>query len=150
MLSVTKTTYSFAVTQIKVIDFADIPQAQAYARSLENLESVYPTLQVLGVAVTDLAVDKNLAKLHTVYSNKESRFKPQGILGYPIILSVGTKFSSNTKNFDIHAYTYNSTLRIIKDVMDVTSFEKLQVEISFGDNDIEGLVPLYQALNDNQ
>jgi hypothetical protein len=117
-----KTKYPFAVSQIKVIDFADLPQAQAYARSLENLESVYPTLQVLGVAVTDLAVDKNLAKLHTVYSNKESRFKPQGILGYPIILSVGTKFSANTKNFDIHAYTYNSTLRIIKDIMDVTSF----------------------------
>lgn len=85
-----------------------------------------------------------------MYSNKESRFKSQGILGYPIILSVGTKFTTNTKNFDIQAYTYNSTLRIIKDVMDVTSFEKLQVEISFGDNDIEGLVPLYQALNDNQ
>jgi hypothetical protein len=65
-------------------------------------------------------------------------------------LSVGTQFSANTKNFDISAYTYNSALRIIKDVMDVTSFEKLQVEISFGDNNIEGLVPLYQALNDNQ
>lgn len=34
--------------------------------------------------------------------------------------------------------------------MDVTSFEKLQVEISFGDSDIEGMVPLYEALNDNQ
>lgn len=55
-------------------------------------------MQVLGVAVTDLIVDKNLAKLHTVYSNKESKFKPQGILGYPIILSIGTQFSSNTKN----------------------------------------------------
>lgn len=104
-----------------------MPQAQSYARSLENLESVYPTLQVLGVAVTDLGVDKNIAKLHTVYSNKESKFKPQGILAYPIILSIGTKFSSQTKNFDIHAYTYNSILRIIKDVMDITSFEKLQV-----------------------
>ncbi len=81
----------------------------------------------MGVVVTDLTVDKNLAKLHTVYSNKESKFKPQGILVYPLILSVGTKFSSNTKNFDIQAYTYNSTLRIIKDVMEVTSFEKLQV-----------------------
>lgn len=110
-----------------MIDFTDLPQAQNYARSLENLESVYPTLQVLGVAVTDLAVHKNLAKLHTVYSNKESKFKPQGILGYPIILSIGTQFSSTTKSLDIHAYTYNSTLRVLKDVMDVTSFEKLQV-----------------------
>lgn len=97
-----------------------------------------------------MIVDKNLAKLHTVYSNKESKFKPQGILGYPIILSIGTQFSSNSKNLEIHAYTYNSTLRIIKDVMDVTSFEKLQVEISFGDNDIEGMVLVYEALNDNQ
>jgi len=107
-------------------------------------------LQVLGVAVTDLAVDKNLAKLHTVYSNKEARFKSQGILGYPIILSIGTQFTTSTKNFDIQAYTYNSNLRIIKDIMEVTSFEKLQVEVSFGDSDIEGMVPLYEALNDNQ
>lgn len=64
--------------------------------------------------MTDLGVDKNLARLHTVYSNKESKFKAQGILTYPLILSVGTKFNSNSKNLEINAYTYNSTLRFIK------------------------------------
>ena len=34
------------------------------------MTTVYPTMQILGVAVTDLPVDINLAKLHTLYSNK--------------------------------------------------------------------------------
>ncbi len=71
-------------------------------------------MQILGVAVTDLGVDINLAKLHTLYSNKESGFKPQGILMYPLILSVGTRFDQHSKNIDINAYTYNQSLRFIK------------------------------------
>lgn len=71
-------------------------------------------MQILGVAVTDLEVDINLAKLHTLYSNKESGFKPQGILMYPLILSVGTRFDQISKNIDINAYTYNQSLRFIK------------------------------------
>ena len=58
--------------------------------------AVYPTLQILGVCVTDLHVDINLAKLHTIYSHKESGFKPEGILMYPLILSVGTTIINNT------------------------------------------------------
>lgn len=34
--------------------------------------------------------------------------------------------------------------------MDVSSFQKLQVQISFGDSNIQGMIPLYQALNDNE
>lgn len=41
-------------------------------------------------------------------------------------------------------------MRFIKETMEVTPFEKLQVEISFGDSDIEGMIPLYEALNDHQ
>ena len=43
-----------SLIQIKVIDFTDIQQAQHYQRSLDNLQTVYPSLQILGVAVTDL------------------------------------------------------------------------------------------------
>ncbi len=111
-----------SLIQIKVIDFTDIQQAQHYQRSLDNLQTVYPSLQILGVAVTDLQVDKNLAKLHTVYTNKESGFKPQGILSYPIILSIATDFNQSSKNFDINAYTYNHGLRFIKDTMEVHAF----------------------------
>lgn len=32
--------------------------------------TVYPTLQIIGVAVTDLKPDINLAILHTMYLNK--------------------------------------------------------------------------------
>lgn len=86
------------------------------------MTTVYPTLQILGVAVTDLSADITIAKLHTIYTNKESGFKPQGILVYPIILSIGTKFDQHSKNFDISAYTYNHTLKFIKDTLDVNSF----------------------------
>ncbi len=58
-------------------------------------------MQVLGVAVTDLVADLNLAVLHTMYVNKESGFKAQGILLYPIILSVGTHFTKNSKNYSL-------------------------------------------------
>ena len=53
--------------------------------------TVYPNMQIIGVAVTDLQPNKNLAVLHTMYSHKDSGFKPQGILTNPIILSVSTK-----------------------------------------------------------
>lgn len=58
---------------------------------------------VLGVAVTDLEPDRNLAVLHTLYSNKsnkadelDSEFKPQGILTHPLIVSIGTKINEKT------------------------------------------------------
>lgn len=71
--------------QIKIVDF------QEHAKAVENVLSVFPTLQIVGCAVTDLDPDFNLAILHSMYSNKESGFKAQGILVYPIILSVNTK-----------------------------------------------------------
>lgn len=56
-------------------------------------------MQILGVAVTDLVADRNLAVLHTMYINKESGFKAQGILIFPIILSVGTTFTNKSTNY---------------------------------------------------
>jgi hypothetical protein len=53
-----------APIQVKTIDF------QEHSRSLENIMTVYPTFQILGVAVTDLQPDVNLAFLHTLYVNK--------------------------------------------------------------------------------
>jgi hypothetical protein len=94
---------------------------------LENITSVYPTLQILGVAVTDLKADINLAKLHTIYANKNSGFKPQGVLLYPLILSVSTNINQLSKNLDICAYTYNQLFGGFRQLMDVTSFEKLHV-----------------------
>jgi hypothetical protein len=72
------------ITQVKPLDFPE------HTRSLENILSVYPSLQIVGVAATDLTPDISLAILHTTYANKESGFKPQGILNYPIILSLDT------------------------------------------------------------
>jgi hypothetical protein len=87
--------------------------------------TVYPSLQIIGVAVTDLKPDINLAVLHTMYSNKESGFKAQGILVFPIILSINTKFNDEAKNFEIQAYTYNQSYKVCKDVMEVTAFDRL-------------------------
>lgn len=84
--------------------------------------TVYPSLQILGVAVTDLQPDINLAVLHTMYANKDSGFKSQGILNFPLILSIGTKFDKKSTNFDLTAYSFNQTYRFCKDLMDVTSF----------------------------
>ena len=78
---------------MKPIDFME------HQRSIENIISVFPNLQIIGVAITDLAADRNLAVLHTMYVNKESGFKAHGILNYPIILSVGTKFGPQSKNY---------------------------------------------------
>lgn len=83
--------------------------------------TVYPTLQIIGVAITDLKPDINLAYLHTMYLNKESGFKPQGILSYPIILSIDTNLP-NTNKFGIEAYTFNQTYKFCKEIMDVTAF----------------------------
>jgi hypothetical protein len=110
--------------------------------------TVYPSLQILGVAVSDLKPDINLAALHTMYVNKDSGFKSQGILNYPILLSVGTTFNKKSKNFDLSAYSFNQTYRFCKDLMDVTSFEKLDVSISLGEADFESMVPLFEAFND--
>ena len=88
-------------------------------------------MQVLGVAVTDLEPDRNLAVLHTLYNSKnksddlDSEFKPQGILPYPLIVSIGTKISEKSKNFDIVAYSFNKSFLFCKDLMGLTSFEKL-------------------------
>ena len=70
--------------KIKKLDFAE------HAKSLENIMMVYPSMQIIGVAVTNLEPNNTLAVLHTMYSNKESGFKAQGILTNPIILSIGT------------------------------------------------------------
>lgn len=94
---------------------------------MENITSVYPTLQVLGVAVTDLKADKNLAVLHTIYTNKNSGFKPQGILLYPIILSISTKINQASKNMEMSAYTFNQVFASFRQLMDVNAFEKLHV-----------------------
>lgn len=87
------------------------------------------------MAVSDLKPDFNLAILHTMYANKDSGFKPQGILSYPILLSVGTNFNKSSTNFDLSAYSFNQTYRFCKDLMDVTSFERLDVSISLGEAD---------------
>lgn len=84
--------------------------------------AVYPTLQIIGVAITDLVPGINLAFLHTMYVNKESGFKAQGILNYPIILSVGSKISPKMNNFELEAYSFNQTYKFCKEVMEVTSF----------------------------
>jgi hypothetical protein len=70
-----------------------------------------------------------------MYVNKESGFKSQGILTYPIILSIGTTFDKKANNFDLTAYCFNQTYRFCKDLMDVTSFEKFDVTISLGEAD---------------
>lgn len=63
------------------------------------MKNVYPNMHVLGVAVTDLKPDRNLAVLHTLYSKSakgdelDSEFKPQGILTHPLIVSIGTKIN---------------------------------------------------------
>lgn len=128
--------------QVKTIDFVE------HQRSLENIVSVFPNLQIIGVAVTDLVADRNLAILHTMYVNKESGFKAQGILSYPIILSVGTKFGPQAKNYSLDAYSFNQTYRHCKDVMDITAFERLEVNISLGDADFESMTPWFEAVND--
>jgi len=124
-------------TQVKTIDF------QEHARSLENIMTVYPTFQILGVAVTDLQPDINLAVLHTMYVNKESGFKPQGILNFPIILSVGSTIVPNSKNFNLEAYSFNQTYRFCKEIMEVTAFEKLDITISLGEADFESTAPWF-------
>ena len=84
--------------------------------------SVYPTLQVIGVAVTDLRPDINLAILHTMYVNKESGFKAQGILTYPIILSVGTELNEHSDSIPINAYCFNQNYKFCKEIMEITAF----------------------------
>ena len=65
-----------------------------HQKFVENILTVYPTLSILGVAVTDLNPNIQLAALHTMYINKESGFKAQGILNYPIILSISSQITS--------------------------------------------------------
>lgn len=130
--------------KIKTIDFVE------HQRSLDNIMTVYPTLQILGVAVTDLKPDIQLAFLHTMYSNKQSGFKAQGILLFPIILSISTIFSETSVGIPIEAYSFNHTYKFCKDLMDVTAFEKLDVTISLGDTQFESIAPLFEAMNDQE
>lgn len=67
---------------------------------------------------------------------------------YPLIVSIGTKINDKSKNFDIAAYSFNKPFLFCKDLMGLTSFEKLEVTISFGDSDIESMAPLFEAMND--
>lgn len=83
-----------------------------------------------------------------MYANKESEFKAQGILTHPIIISIGTKFTQNSENFSIDAYCFNQPYLFCKEFMGITSFEKLEVTLSFGDSDIESMAPLFEAMND--
>jgi hypothetical protein len=131
-------------TQLKPIDFVE------HQKSLENILTVYPTLSILGVAVTDLQPTIHLAVLHTMYISKDSGFRAQGILNFPIILSVGTTLTSESKNFQLQAYTYSQTYRFCKDVMDITAFEKLDVTISLGEADFESMTPLFESFNDQE
>ena len=85
-----------------------------------------------------------------MYVNKDSGFKAQGILNFPIILSVGTKFTNHSNNFDLSAYSFNQTYRFCKDLMDVTAFQKLDVTISLGEADFQSMAPLFEAFNDQQ
>lgn len=85
--------------------------------------------------MTDLQPDINLAVLHTMYTNKDSGFKAQGILNYPIILSLNTNITPETKNFQMNAYSFSQTYRFCKEIMDVTAFEQLDVTISLGEAD---------------
>jgi hypothetical protein len=67
-----------------------------------------------------------------MYTNKDSGFKAQGILNYPIILSIGTQFTPKSTNYDLTAYSFNQTYRFCKDLLDVTAFERLDVTLSLG------------------
>lgn len=134
---------TIAFTQIKKLDFAE------HSKGLENVRLVYPNLQVLGVAVTDLAPTKDLAILHTMYANKESEFKAQGILTHPLIVSIGTRVNE-ANSFSIDAYCFNQPYLFCKEFMGITSFEKLEATLSFGDADIESMAPLFEAMNDQE
>ena len=67
-----------------------------------------------------------------MYINKDSGFKAQGILNYPIILAVSSNIEKTDKNFNMQAYSYSQVYRFCKDVMDVTAFETLDVSVSLG------------------
>ncbi len=91
---------------------------------------------LLGVIVTNLQPDKNLAILHTTYSNKESGFKAQGILTHPLILSLRTLIHKDSENYNIDCFCLSQSFLFCKDLMSITSFERLKATISFGDADI--------------
>ena len=79
-------------------------------------------MSILGAVVTDLQPTIHLAALHTMYINKDSGFKAQGILNYPILLSVSTHITKTSQNFQLEAYSFSQTYRFCKDLMDVTAF----------------------------
>lgn len=96
-----------------------------------------------------------MAILHTLYSTKsnkadelDSQFRPHGILSHPLIVSIGTKINEKSENFKVEAYSFNKPFLFYKDLMGMTSFEKLEVTISFGDSDLQSMSPLFEAMND--
>ena len=95
-----------------------------HSKSLENIMNVYSRIQILGVAVTNLSPDNSLAQLQTMYSNKESEFKPQGILPFPLIVSINTNIGkeNSKKNIEIRSFTFNKTYKYCKELMNVVAF----------------------------
>lgn len=61
---------------------------------------------MVGAALTDIKVlSLEIPALHSIYVNKESGFKAQGVLTSPIVLSVGTDLKGG--DFRIEAYSFN-------------------------------------------
>lgn len=85
-----------------------------------------------------------------MYSHKDSGFKAQGILNYPIILSISTTITKESNNIDIRAYTFNKTYNFFKSIIGVAGFEELEASISLGDSDIQSMTPLFSAANDQE
>ena len=65
-------------------------------------------------------------------------------------MSIGTSFPENCTNFAIEAYSFNSTYRFCKELLDVTAFEQLETKISLGEADFESMTPLFEAVHDQE
>lgn len=61
---------------------------------LKMVQQLYPSLEVVGSALTDININSlEIPILHSVYQMEGSGFKPQGILRFPIVMSIGTNLS---------------------------------------------------------
>lgn len=104
---------------------------------------------MVGAALTNIKVDSlEIPALHSIYINKESGFKAQGILTAPIVLSVGTDIRGG--DFRIEAYSFNPMYKFCHELMGVSAFEQWTVKISFGDAKVQELSPIYTALRDQE
>lgn len=104
---------------------------------------------MVGAVLTNIKVDSlEIPALHSIYVNKESGFKAQGILTAPIVLSVGTSLKSG--DFRIEAYSFNPMYKFCHELMGVSAFEQWTVRISFGDAKVQQLSPIYTALRDQE